>query len=133
ARTVGAGRGACAAVSLGREGTVAVAGVAGLRACGTTRPAIPACDAIGRAPKTDAPAVLADLELTETRRAELRDQRRQQLARQAIDRRMVGGMPTVSGIVDRQGLGHSLDLLVGGRLVARPHARRDRHGPPAGT
>jgi hypothetical protein len=79
-----------------------------LRARGTARRStLTARDTVGGAAEADAPAVLADLELAETCRAELRDQRRQQLARQSIDRRMVGGMPTVSGIVDRTRIGHS--------------------------
>jgi hypothetical protein len=96
---------------------VAVARVPGLRsrrAAGS--PSFAAHHAICRAAKPDAPAVLADLELAKPCCAELRDQRREQLRRETIDRCVVGGM-TVGSIVDRTRLGHSLDLLIGRRLV----------------
>ena len=73
------------------------------------------------------PGALADLELAETGRAELGDERRQELAAQAVDRGVVG-RPFRGGAIRAAGFrldrfGHSLDLLTGGRLVARP--RRD--------
>jgi hypothetical protein len=39
----------------------------------------------------DAPRALADFELTETGRAELRDQRRQELVGQSVDRGVIRG------------------------------------------
>ena len=90
-----------------------------LRAGGATgRAALAADHAVPGPAETDAPAVLAHLELTKSRGTELRDQRREQHARESIDRRVVGRMAALSGIFDRTRSGHSLDLLVGRRLVA---------------
>ena len=73
------------------------------------------------------PSTLADLELAEARGAELGDERRQELAAQAVDRGVVGrplrGRAIRAAGFRLDGFGHSLDLLTGGRLVARP--RRD--------
>jgi len=46
---------------------------------------------IGRSAQPDPPAALPDLELTETGRAELGDQGRQELAGESIDRRVIRG------------------------------------------
>jgi hypothetical protein len=67
---------------------VRCAAVAGRRSAGPTQ--------------ADAPRTLADLELTETGRAQLRDERRQQLVGQAVDRGVIGGalrrIPLETGI-----------------------------------
>ena len=89
-----------------------------------------------RPAQADPPAALADLELAEPGRAELGDQRRQQLVAQAVDRGVVGRRASASR---RSGaaasgcgrFGHSLDLLASRRLVARPRPGR-RHRPPGG-
>src|SRR6185436_5245450 len=87
-------------------------------------------DAVGGPAQAHPPATLADLQLAETGRAELRDERRQQLFAQSIDRRVIGGPflgRSLDGSVARLGgFGHGLHLLASGRIVTVE--RRDR-GP----
>ena len=80
----------------------------------------------------DAPAALADLELAQTRRPELRDERGQELRAQAVDGGVIGRSFRVRAVRPAIGgrvlFGHWLDLLAGRRFVARP-GWNGRHRP----
>jgi hypothetical protein len=107
---------------------MAVTFVSGLGAGGLVgRAAALAGDDAVRASQSDVPVTLADLELAQLGRAELGDQRRQELLRQARD---PGVIRPTSSIRDAPGrpvaaffalgacVGQRSDLLVGRRLVA---------------
>src|SRR6516225_9786771 len=92
--------------------------------------------AVGRPTEANSPAALANLELTETCRPELRDQRRQELLAETVDggvigRALLGG--SFGGAVPRLGgFGHGLDLLASGRFVTVERGDRGPDGSAAG-
>ena len=89
---------------------VAVAGVTGLssRRAVAGSPVVTAGPggALGGSPNADGPAALTDLDLAQSGRRQLRDQRRDQLVRQAVD----------GGVVRQAGLRGTLGVLC---LLAR--------------
>jgi hypothetical protein len=115
-------------MALGRGASVAMPLMAGL---GTRRlvghpAALAGHDAV-RSPQPDVPVALADLELTQLRGAQLRDQRGQELVGQPRDSgviRPAGSLGDAAGpavgafLALGACLGHRSDLLVGRRIVA---------------
>src|SRR6185295_12577255 len=103
-------------VTLEAARRVAVAGVPGLSprraVAGPPVVAAGAGDALGGSSNADGPAALADLDLPEAGRRQLRDQRRDQLVGQAVD----------GGVVREAGVGGTLvvpGLLSSGAALGR--------------